>query len=211
MKNVAWIVGQVIIAFGCIYGLYKTGVINSQLAVAVGMLIVVFMFSFDEVKKDLRKDLYPIKNALYLIKNALAELQKYMREHSDFIPLHEIKPAGYVVENSPIKNTPLGEKLLNESGARKLIDDNYIEFERKIDEQKCLTAYDVQTRASRTIARMENEKIMKPLKDFIYQHPKFYENPLALADMQRVMVVYLRDLYLQKHPGILPDEESQKT
>ena len=43
---------------------------------------------------------------------------------------------------------------------------------------------------------------MAPVKDYAYKNPKLNEKPLDLSDIQRVMVVYLRDLYLEKNKKI---------
>ena len=200
MKTVLKIIAEIIGGFVFLFGLYKTSVITSATAITVGLLSFLFILCFEEVKKQ-----------LYPMSNAMAEMQKFLGEKLQFVPLHEMKPAGYVQEQSPLQNTELGLKLLNESGARKIIDDNYVEFEKRIEARNCSTAYDVQSESSRIIAEAANEPYMKPIKDFVYQHPKFYELPLTLSDAQRVMVVYLRDLFLGKHPAILPDDEPKKS
>jgi len=52
---------------------------------------------------------------------------------------------------------------------------------------------------------MADKDIMLPVKNFVYKNPKYENTELELTDVQRTMVVYLRDEYFKKHPGILDD------
>lgn len=186
MKTILKIVGEVILGFGFLYGMVQGHIIDSQTAITIGILVFVFILSFEELKKEFSP-----------IKNALCEMQLYLGSKWKFIPMHEIKPTGYVQSFSPMALTTLGADLLNQSGAKQAVDDNYIEWSRLIDAQKPKTALDIQTYASKIIAEKEHTLTMSPVKDFVYKNPNFNNTPLALADVQRVMVVYLRDLYIK--------------
>lgn len=198
MKTYLKIIGEVVVGFGCLFGLYSAHVITSEIAITVGMLSFVFILCFEEVNKQ-----------LYPLTNAMAELQHFLSKNKKFkfIPLHQIKPNSYVQENSPLMNTPLGLQLLEASGGKKIVDDHYSEYESQINQRSCPTAYDVQIVSSEIIAEAQDLEYMKPVKDFVYTNPKYNNIPLELDDAQRVMVVYLRDKYLDNHPQIKPDYE----
>ena len=106
--------GPTPIGFGFLYGLFQAGVISLELAITTGILVIVFILSFLEIKLQ-----------LHPIKNALAEIQKYLSKELSFVPLHEIKPVGYIKEQSPMENTDLGDELLEQSGAKEFVDDNW--------------------------------------------------------------------------------------
>jgi hypothetical protein len=192
MKNILKIIGEVIVFIGFLYGLVRTSVINNQTAITIGVLVVVFILSFEELKKEFAP-----------IKNALCEIQKYLGEKWKFVPMHEIKPAGFVQLLSPITLTPAGTDLLEKSEAKKVIDNDIENWLKLIDNNKPKTALDVQSNTSKIIAEKADENIMSVVKVFVYKNPNFGDTPLNFADVQRVMVVYLRDLYLERHPEII--------
>lgn len=208
MRTVVKIITEIIAVFGFPYGLYQTHVLTSQTAITIALSGFVFILCFEELNNELNKQLNkrfnPINKILAQIQNAVAEVQKFLFEKLTFTPLHEIKPAGYVQEFSPLRNTPLGEGLLEQSGGKKIVDEHYLEYEAKINQNNQLTALDVQSISSFIIAEVRDEYYMKPVKDFVYNHPKLNGMPLELTDVQRVMVLYLRDKYLAEHPDIIP-------
>lgn len=190
MRGFWTILGKIVFGFMFLSGLYFGGAISLEIAITIGLLAVMFLFCFEELKKGLDP-----------IKNAMAEIQKWLSDNFGFVPLHEIKPTGFVEEKSPLSLTPLGERVLEQSGAKQIIENNYIELEAIINENNLTTAYDVQVSVSKLIAKSEH--LLTSIKSFTYNNPTFEGRPLKLVDIQRTMVVYLRDLYLKKHPQIL--------
>lgn len=181
--------------------IWQTHILTGQLTIVVAIIGVIFLIAFEQ-----------LNTSLHPMINAVAEIQKHLSEgkKGKFVPLFEIKAVGYVEVHSPINITAVGQKMLEESGGKRLVDEHYFNFEAEIDEHTCKTAYDVQIWASNIIANIVNEPYMKPVKDFVYTHPQFENLPLMLEDAQRVMVIYLRNIYLEKHPDILPTEEAAK-
>ena len=110
MKTILKLIGEVIVGLGFLYGLVKTQVISTEIAITIGILVVVFMFSFEELKKE-----------LIPVKNALCEMQKYLAKKWKFVPMHEIQPVGYVQTFSPVQLTSIGTELLEKSGANRII------------------------------------------------------------------------------------------
>lgn len=146
-----------------------------------------------------------VLNNIDVLANATAELQHFISEKYRFIPLHPVKTKGILQAKSPMQLTDLGKKLLENSGAKRIIDDKYGELEKTINEQNPKTAYDVQNYISKLIAKLENEDFMSSIKIFVYNNPELENRPLELVDIQGAMVIYLRDLYLEKHPEIKKD------
>lgn len=194
MKTIIKIISGVIVGLTFLYSLVQTSVISTELAVTIGIIVTVFMFSFEE----LRKETYPVRNAI-------CEIQRYLAKKWKFVPIHEIQPIGYVQAFSPVRLTTIGIELLENSGAKKIVEENLGEWFDLIDRGNYRTAYDVQSRASEIVAEKEDDPSMVPIKDYAYKNPRLNSKPLELSDIQRVMVVYLRDLYLQKHPEIPND------
>ena len=191
MKTIFTIIVQTITGFAFIFGLWKGSVISQENAITIGVIAFIFVLCFQELKLSINP-----------IKDATAEIQKFLGEYFDFVPLHEVKPTGYIETKSPVGMTDMGRRLLEKSGAKDIIDENYNELERAINEKGYRNAYDVQTYISKLIAQKEDENLMKPLKDFVYNNPKFEKNPLRFTDIQRVMVIYLRNKYLDQHSEI---------
>lgn len=195
MQNIIKTIGSFLTLVVPIFGLYQAKVINQETAIMIGIIGTVFILCYSDQKFSTEKNLNPIRNAL-------AEIQKWLTEEWKFVPLHEIKPTGYIKSQSPIDLTILGRNLLNESGAKKFIDENWQEFEQLINQGDNKTAYDVQDSVSRIIGKRENDPEMDQLKNFAYHNPQFHGNTLIFSDIQKVMVIYLRNLYLERHPEI---------
>jgi hypothetical protein len=186
----------------CLLTLWQTHALAGQLIIVVGIIAVIFVACFEQLNNNLNPMI-----------NAVAEIQAHLSKgrKGKFVPLFEMKAVGYIQTFSPVDATPLGLRMLDASGGKKLVDEKYLDFEKEIDQGNCETAYDVQNCASTMIAHIENEPYMKRIKDYIYSHPEFEGRPLLLEDVQRVMVIYLRNAYLRKHPDIIPKDDSKKT
>jgi len=192
MKNILKIIGEVIAIVGFLYGLCKAKIIGLETAITIGIISFIFLLCFQELK------IFSIEP----IKNAVSEIQKWLADNFDFVPLHEIKPTGLIKERSPLELTKLGKQLLEESGAKQLIDNNYDELKGEIDESNCKNAYDVQVCASKLIAEREDKNFMTPIKNFVYKNPKWRGKNLTLLNIERLMVIYLRNEYLIKHQDL---------
>ncbi len=191
MNTVFKIIAEIIGGILFLYGLHSAKVINLESAIIIGVIAIMFILCFTELKQSINP-----------ITNATCEIQRFLGRELKFVPMHELKPAGYVKENSPMALTELGKELLEKSEAEKMLNAQYKYFEEIIDRGNCKTAYDIQSSISSLIAEKENENFMTPIKNFAYKNPHFNGNRLNFSDIQRTMVVYLRDLYLKNHPEI---------
>ena len=199
IKALMAIVVGVITIIGGIFGLVQYGIISQEIGVVVIIILLAFFICFQELAKKIQK----IVDKIDLFRNPLAEIQIFLGRSTEFVPVHPVKSKGFTETKSPTQLTNLGEKLLDESGAKKAIDDNFDELEEKINEKNFKNAYDVQSYISRFVAKLGKKDFMIPIKNFVYKNPNYGDVELELIDVQRAMLVYLRDKYLEKHSEIL--------
>ena len=191
----------VITIVGGIFGLVEYGVISQEIGVIVIIILLALLICFQELAKKFQN----VANKIDLFRNPLAEIQSFLGRNMEFVPIHQVKTKGFTETKSPVQLTDLGEKLLNESGAKKAVDDNFDELEKKINEKNFKNAYDVQSYISRLVVKIDKRDFMIPVKNFVYKNPNYGNVELELVDVQRTMLVYLRDKYLEKHSEILKD------
>ena len=194
MNTVIKLIEKIVIIMGGIFTLIQFNIVSQEIGIFVIIILLVFFICFQE-----------LVGKFDLLRNPLAEIQKFLKREMEFVPIHPVEPKGFTRSYSPVKLTGLGEKLLNESEAKNVIDNNFETLEKKIDEQNLKSAYDIQAYIQRLIFRMADKDIMLPVKNFVYKNPKYKNTELELTDIQRTMVIYLRDEYFKKHPGVLDD------
>lgn len=152
--------------------------------------------------------LYPVKDDMNVLRNATCEIQKYlMDKYKKFNPMHLVNAKGLAEPGSELKLTESGKKLLEASGADKLIDEYYAFLERVIELKSPKTPLDVQEYTANLIGELEDGSFMISIKDFVYKNPSFGSIDLELSDVQRIMALYLRDKYLEKHKELLKGEQ----
>jgi hypothetical protein len=119
----------------------------------------------------------------------------------------------FIRKNSPYAITGIVRQLLEESGAKKTID-NHIDFfikEREAINPK--TPYDVEDQSMSLVFRNMSNEIFGPVKNFIYYAPDRLERTdpdtgqtreieISYPALLNVMAIYLRDQYMKKHPEI---------
>ena len=194
MNNIIKLIEKIVVIIGGIFTLIQFNLVSQEIGIFVIIIFLVFFICFQE-----------LVGKFDLLRNPLAEIQKFLKKEMEFVPVHPVEPKGFTQSYSPVKLTGLGEKLLNESGAKNVIDNNFETLEKKIDEQNLKSAYDIQAYIQHLVFRMANKDVMLPIKNFVYKNPKYKNTELELTDIQRTMVIYLRDEYFKKHPEILDD------
>jgi hypothetical protein len=118
-----------------------------------------------------------------------------------------------IKKNSPYTITRVGMEMLEESGAKTVIDDNIDYFIRELESIDPKTPYDVEDQSINLVFRNMGNEIFNPVKNYIYYSPDKIERydpengenqtiELSLPGLLNVMGVYLRDIYMQRHPGI---------
>ncbi len=127
----------------------------------------------------------------------ISEIKKEQKEVRDKViscetSLREREPLGK--RKSPISLTDRGNKVLNESGGKKFIDDNLSEFSSKVEAKEPKTSYDVQEISKEVISGLQNDDRVNPLKDYLFKEG------MEIDDIIFVLGIYLRDRILeQKH------------
>ena len=124
-----------------------------------------------------------------------------------------------ISKSSPYVITQIGFRILDESGGRKIIDDNLDFFIAELEKLNPDTPYDVEDRSVSILFKNVGSEMFKPLKNYIYYSPDKLEVPdpetngnrevlLSLPGVLNVMGIYLRDKYMNKHPEIEQMTES---
>lgn len=122
---------------------------------------------------------------------------------------------GLFTHRSPIELSPIGLKLLSDSGGREYVDKNVDFLVSALESKGLISALDVQTQAISVISDQNASLGFKKIKDYVYQNPTYtYENnelPLTMITINNIMGVYLRDKYFERHPDLRNIEPSFQT
>ena len=111
------------------------------------------------------------------------------------------------VAYSPRKLSELGDELYQKSGMKVLLNANMDHFVGKIENEKPIAALDVEDLAYSVLYNETSEPIFKPVKDWLFNNPVFRELDIDLSAICYVASIELRDVYLKKHPDILPEND----
>ena len=73
------------------------------------------------------------------------------------------------------------------------------------------TPYDVEEKAESTIQWSTDNDIFNSIKNYLYYGPEYIELSgvkieVSIFQITHVMGLYLRDIYLEKHPDLIPAE-----
>jgi hypothetical protein len=129
----------------------------------------------------------------------------------------------FIRKNSPYTITGIGRQLLEESGAKKTIDNHIDFFIKELEAINPKTPYDVEDQSMSLVFRNMSNEIFGPVKNFIYYAPdklectdpdtgQTREIEISYPALLNVMGIYLRDQYMKKHPEIenMPELKPQK-
>ncbi|GAG97189.1 unnamed protein product [marine sediment metagenome] len=130
-------------------------------------------------------------------------LQKF--EDSDLAPKGTLRDwtvilgtSVYKTDSPKVLNT-FGEKVLEESGIKAIIDTHYTDFSKAIDRSNPQTPLDVEGAAFYVLVKREDSDLVKPIDTYLFKNPGLDINYrlVALAGS-----FYLRDKYFEKHPEL---------
>lgn len=117
---------------------------------------------------------------------------------------------------SPRVMTAVGKQLFELSGANQVMKDNAIFLISEVEKKKPSTPYDVEDMALNVLLGNLSLPMFDPIKNYIYYQPESIvlknENGedcqirLSLNAIIRLMGIKLRDLYLVKHPEVIPED-----
>ena len=112
---------------------------------------------------------------------------------------------------SPRRMSELGLELYQKSGMQLLFENNKNRFIEKIEKQKPAAALDVEELALSILYNSTHEPVFKPVKDWLFNNPVFNGLDIDMSAICLVASFELRDIYLEKHPELLPDLEPVHT
>ena len=124
-----------------------------------------------------------------------------MKKDKSMIPL-------FMSKHSPYYLNPTGIALLEASGGKKCIDENIDFFISRLEDVNPTTPYDVEEKAMGVIIGSKGLPLFNPIKNYIYFQPDIVELAgekveISIFATASVMGIYLRDIYLAKHPEVL--------
>ena len=101
--------------------------------------------------------------------------------------------------NSPVNLTAYGNAVLNNSGGKDFIDNNYPEIKKRVEAENTQTSYDIQEASRKAVEDLQNDVRINNIKDFLFKEG------MEWADIVEVLGIYLRDKIL-KEKGIDPKD-----
>lgn len=165
-------------------------------AVVVLSLLIWKFAGFYFTTKSAVKDIPSIKLSIGKIEKALLTMNALLLENG------HIKQTCYSEANSPIKVNELGEKLLRESGAEKILKEITPAFLADLEGNSFNNPLELERACYQSLVSNMNDKRFSDLQTFAYNNPKFHDKPLRYFDILSVMALKLRDSYLEKHPKL---------
>lgn len=106
------------------------------------------------------------------------------------------------ISRSPRQLNDSGNKLYEDSGAKRLMEEKAAEFIEHLEKRMPITALDVETESQSVLLSLSDEDYFVQIKTFIYNNPRYQDINIDLLTICYVMSLELRNLYLQKYPEI---------
>ncbi len=121
--------------------------------------------------------------------------------------------SAFSIKRSPRQLNEKGKELFNACGGRDLLENNSEMLLEMILRSNPKTALDVESQAYEVLAVNQDKDMFNGVKQWIYNSPNWeIDTPqgkeqysITLADVCFVVSIPLRDMYLSKHPEILPE------
>ncbi|MBI4990694.1 hypothetical protein HZB96_01215 [Candidatus Gottesmanbacteria bacterium] len=132
-------------------------------------LVLVWGVGFFIIAKYLKENIEPIKKSIARINNAIIEIQTLFKMNN--IPLNHLLTEA---PGSPLQPTEYGARIIEESGLKKILDENKEYFLTKLRNslpKEHYTDYDVQETARKTLTSLKDDPMMNPVKEYAYKMP----------------------------------------
>lgn len=113
---------------------------------------------------------------------------------------------GMIESHSPRTLAEKGNRLLEQSGLKNAVDNHLDELLNFIKEKQPKSLLDIENQSFSSISDSQDKDWMTPVKDFIYNNPKFENTDLNIDVIIFIGGIYLRDKYLEKYPELIPKE-----
>jgi len=117
-------------------------------------------------------------------------------------------PLRVLISMSPLALREVGVRVLNESGAKKFVDDNLEEFIADIKSENYKTAFDVENYCKAIFFHYHaNDEGLNPVKEYAFNTQKIKVSEtrsirLEWIDIAAAMSIYLRDKYFEVYPEL---------
>jgi len=134
--------------------------------VLVGGLMAVVWRGKKEIFDSIENALKPFKQS---IESSIVDLGERISTHDKDIGRLEGK---YGKPGSPMNPSPEGERLLEESGFKKMYPVNKNRIFDIMDKKGTRTLYDAEENARLALEELKSDTIIDPIKDYAVNHPK---------------------------------------
>ena len=124
---------------------------------------------------------------------------KEVVEKGTLVEWTEIMSKKFAPAHSPTRINEDGEKLIDETGIKKIIDEKLDIFIKELESQNLKSPYDVEQNCFYLLKSKKNTDVMIPIRNYVYCHPNGFAEEIIFF----VGGVYLRDKYFEKYPEIL--------
>lgn len=185
------------------------GVIVSIVALVVVLVAYLIIFSnkFVELGKDVKYFGERLKDTKDEVNGLSASVHTMNLNQISVVAFLSGKFEDYPLKlyqnKSPVTFTELGEEILNEIGGKEFIDNSAVSLLKIMEEHEFKSPLDVEDYAPLLLAgEVSKWDEFTAVKNHIYHKPKYKDIDLDLPVALRLIGLYLRDKYLEKHPEL---------
>lgn len=136
-------------------------------------------FVYKEKVCNLEKEVNLLRSEVKEIRDKVIACETSLKERE---PLTKRK--------SPVDLTERGTKVLNESGGKTFIDNNYEELKRKVEDKTPKTSYDYQEASKEIVQTLKEDERINGIKEYLFKEG------MEIQDIMDVLGLYLRNLIL---------------
>lgn len=144
----------------------------------------------EENDKDCRKELKQLATSVAVLDERIQNIQKSVDNLASSAQSH-----------SPIQLTDKGWKMVKDSGAYKIFEDNRDRYLTELENSKPRSQYDAQDKAYRIMSAKFNAKEFQPIQQWAFDNGK------TVDEIVRILGYPLRDYYFEKHPEVVNPNE----
>lgn len=188
---------------------------NTEFLVSMGLNVIIIVFGFVIAWVKLSEGVNNLKKNFEEFKSEIGEFKKDMGNKFDNIS-QKIEKVGEKIEtvgnrishlegksegpftrlaqaNSPVTLTEVGLKILDESKAKEILEQNKKKvLDLILANPKPMNAYDAQEKTIMVIRNLENDQIFLPFKDYAFKKGMDVHSVLYVA------AIYFRDIVLKE-------------
>ncbi len=144
----------------------------------------------EERDKENRKDIRTLTTSVAVLDERAQNIQKSIDNLTQSAQSH-----------SPVQLTEKGWKMVKDSGAYQIFQDNKDRYLAELEAQKPRSQYDTQDKAYRIMSNKFNAKEFEPIQAWAFNNGK------TVDEIVRILGYPLRDYYFEKHPEIVNPKE----